>query len=773
MKILPFLLTTLAVVPAVSFCQIHAETSDYATRILPYSIVRPATTILPGSIITDQLECATVEADTADFFAQPWVGNNQYLSHLLSGLGYPVNAPNVRVEQGNQVRYKIPVKFWVYRNSDGTGDVDLTDIQIWMDSLNHYFRINNTGIRLYQLEEVEFINNTNLTSVGKLAEVGNWINGRHVNRAANVHVVNDIKNAAGYFTIFPKRAIFLQTGGFGATRVNSSTMVHEMGHLLGLFHTHQFYKFRGWPFENCLVEPVDRYRTFAFSTLCNPYLLFVGKRKCELTGDGLCDTPADPIITTNDHSNCQWNANHHANDIYGDSYTNPPSGSQSPNVRNFMAYGNHACRSQFSYSQIGVMIHSIESPLGGNYARKNEWTDPSVVFDTFEPDNSFVTRRNLPLNDVQHHTFHTEYSGALYNDTDWLDFTVTESGLFYTIKTLAVAGQPSADTEIRLYAIHENIPTLLTSNDNAGASTYSQIQQTLAAGQYAVEVVNKMPSAAGHYNIVLYNCADPQALAITGPSHVCSTNTSFSLVGVPSGAAIAWQHSGNVLYVAGQGTASFTVRSSGSGSGFVSATVCGNITVPQKTFQVGTPQFSNAHIRGVPYTGSPVSLCPGSHWLGASAEGASISWMVPFPHVVTGSGTYVDFTLPSSFSSTTITASANNTCGVSTLAFYIQRAAYCPSGYSMNAYPNPAEDELTVEWAELDSLGAQYDASSEKMETDYEIVLYNAQRTKVFEAQTKKRVLKIPVRNLPPGYYYLNVLSKEATLQKQILIERK
>lgn len=151
-----------------SFAQIHYENSSGVTRILPFSIVRPVTSILPDSIITDQLECATAQRDTAEFFTQPWIGNNQYLSHLLSGLGYPLNAPNVRVEQGNQVRYKIPVKFWVYRNTDGTGDVDLTDIQIWMDSLNHYFRINNTGIRLYQIEEVEFINNTNLTIVGKI-----------------------------------------------------------------------------------------------------------------------------------------------------------------------------------------------------------------------------------------------------------------------------------------------------------------------------------------------------------------------------------------------------------------------------------------------------------------------------------------------------------------------------------------------------------------------------------------------------------------------------
>ncbi|MFZ5972132.1 MAG: T9SS type A sorting domain-containing protein [Bacteroidota bacterium] len=63
--------------------------------------------------------------------------------------------------------------------------------------------------------------------------------------------------------------------------------------------------------------------------------------------------------------------------------------------------------------------------------------------------------------------------------------------------------------------------------------------------------------------------------------------------------------------------------------------------------------------------------------------------------------------------------------------------------------------------------------SAKNENSEYEVVLFDSKREKVFQLSTKEYTIKIPVKSLPTGLYYLNIVSKEATIQRQILIERK
>ena len=103
---------------------------------------------------------------------------------------------------------------------------------------------------------------------------------------------------------------------FGVDMVTSHVISHEMGHCLGLWHTHQ----SGAP--SC------------------PEL--VNGSNCTTCGDFVCDTPADPYLGFNvDTSTCTWNSS--GTDANGDPYN--------PDELNIMAYTQPVCMQYFTAGQ--------------------------------------------------------------------------------------------------------------------------------------------------------------------------------------------------------------------------------------------------------------------------------------------------------------------------------------------------------------------------------------------------------------------------------------
>ena len=86
--------------------------------------------------------CNTPESDTLQDEKLPWFGNNQYLRTFLDSITYYGSGTN-RIIGFNQVKYHIPVKFWVHRNSNGTGGPTEFQIQRLMDNLNNFFNVQN------------------------------------------------------------------------------------------------------------------------------------------------------------------------------------------------------------------------------------------------------------------------------------------------------------------------------------------------------------------------------------------------------------------------------------------------------------------------------------------------------------------------------------------------------------------------------------------------------------------------------------------------------
>ena len=104
-------------------------------------------------------KCLTAEMDTTAFENLPWYDNNDYLENYLDSIGYPTSNVSNRIV-GLPVRYWVPVKFWVYRNSLGIGGPDARQIRLLMDDLiRRYNQTNNTMIGFYLKCAITFVNN--------------------------------------------------------------------------------------------------------------------------------------------------------------------------------------------------------------------------------------------------------------------------------------------------------------------------------------------------------------------------------------------------------------------------------------------------------------------------------------------------------------------------------------------------------------------------------------------------------------------------------------
>lgn len=478
-------------------------------------------------------DCVTADRDTTEFTELPWFDNNAYLDNLRNGLGYPLNDPDpcnrCRVEPNSVVRYRIPVKIWVYRDNNGNGGPNELQIQAMLDYVNDQHRQLRTGIRFYLkcgISEVRDDDKLNLSNLESFF-VSNWIGGRQDIGAVNIHLVQNISGGPNNFYSPFTHSIFIAWQDLtNPTPVQYSTFSHEIGHFMGLDHTHQFIKYN-FVARTCFREPVDHSRSWAFISACYKER---SRLKCESTGDGLCDTPADPNAPIT--GTCAFGTTYPGVDLYGDSFSFPPAGSSQPDVRNIMGYYDRICRTVFTPNQIGVMLHSIEGFVGKNYYHRDAYKNQNVVFDHFEPNQTQQTARDMPVGQTELLTFHWQYDGRNgqvgaenYSscDVDWVRFSSTST---LPIRISTYIGGSSAQPNTRL-TLFDSGGNQIAQNDDANGTLFSQIDiSNLTPGvQYFVRVENlsPYPSAESHgYYTLSIQAPQPSPLTVTidGPTYV-------------------------------------------------------------------------------------------------------------------------------------------------------------------------------------------------------------------------------------------------------------
>ena len=133
------------------------------------------------------------------------------------------------------------------------------------------------------------------------------------------------------------------------------------------------------------------------------------------------------------------------------------------------------CRDFFSVSQSIAMVDKL---IKRGYEHSSSDPIERYLFDEYEPDNLSSTSRLIPLNTLQHHTFHwskNDKNEILSCDEDWFrfDITTTNQGKLLQISTDNGLFD-DADTEIWLFDSND-LNNHIAYDDNSNNNGYSSI----------------------------------------------------------------------------------------------------------------------------------------------------------------------------------------------------------------------------------------------------------------------------------------------------------
>jgi|GEM_PF-2002356 regulation of enolase protein 1 (concanavalin A-like superfamily) len=221
-----------------------------------------------------------------------------------------------------------PVQLHILRNSDGTGGIDPALVY---QEFEDYVRPAFAGAGLdFTICGVNYINGPAI--IGSYGTADNLSLIHSVPNKVNIYFgdVTPTFNRDGFAYLpsgLPNDYLFVRNGVVG----NGSTTAHELGHYFGLYHTHET----------------------EFGKECPD------GSNCSTAGDLMCDTPADPNLTSLAlgylvDEQCEFNQNWTAGPECNDDPYDPP-------TRNFMSYSSPSCRTEFTPDQNALMAFVVQT----------------------------------------------------------------------------------------------------------------------------------------------------------------------------------------------------------------------------------------------------------------------------------------------------------------------------------------------------------------------------------------------------------------------------
>ena len=212
----------------------------------------------------------------------------------------------------------VPVHIHLLRESNGNSALTLQDIQTELDSVNYYYA--NAGLIFIECIAAEMIDEDTMYDYESSTDQALLLTNHFTPNVLNLYFANTVAlnftPVCGY-AWFPGGPDACFIAGNCAT--NGSTLAHEIGHYMGLMHTHG-----GSPDE------------------------LVDGSNCSTEGDLICDTPADPSLSGLVDTACMYTGT--AMDANSMMYQT--------DVSNIMSYSRKVCRTTFTPLQYGVINYT-------------------------------------------------------------------------------------------------------------------------------------------------------------------------------------------------------------------------------------------------------------------------------------------------------------------------------------------------------------------------------------------------------------------------------
>jgi Pregnancy-associated plasma protein-A len=238
------------------------------------------------------------------------------------------------------VPYSVKVYITVFADNDGSNRA-ATDANVLIKFQQMVNQYNNHGI-CFVLAGIRQINNSDLNIQDTDSEESEVYDLR-ITDCLNIFIHKQFikPNLIGTAYEVLNNNAFVSLLGSAIDSPNFTTlMAHEVGHVFGLYHT----------FEIHPGDPFHGYESVARTGDC---------ADCDVDGDLLCDTPADP----NDSDGYLAN-NTDASCIYTGTKLDECNVLYMPAVNNIMTYGRDACKTIFTAGQGERMRYFIGTESG-------------------------------------------------------------------------------------------------------------------------------------------------------------------------------------------------------------------------------------------------------------------------------------------------------------------------------------------------------------------------------------------------------------------------
>ena len=370
-------------------------------------------------------------------FHKPWIGNNQFLTNYIINNG---------IDTINSPLYAIPIKLWVYKSSDSSQTTNDKYIKQLIQNLNTLHRLNNTHITFY-VSEIKYFTNKKYAQFRYYTDFPIKTTLHHNKKLLNISIVESLtksgkKNRNYHFTGSYNT---LSNSVITIAQCHPSGICHETGHYLGLKHPHKSYN-RGKRHQESVSRTQMRKG------------IFIRGYNCEINGDGLSDTYAQPNLNKCVDNNCHYIGTQ--TDRWGNQYK--------PQTDNIMSYPpNKNCRTTFTPMQKAVMLYTLENKKkSANWRIKTDSIKRPQHPDRYEPDFSPEIATLLQPEYSQLHTLHQRVNKKgkpISDDYDWLKIDYKN----YTIQpkiTITIINSTTDNINIETYDVNKKKINKYTTN---------------------------------------------------------------------------------------------------------------------------------------------------------------------------------------------------------------------------------------------------------------------------------------------------------------------